>query len=105
LIHRFDSSVHILRLKTVRDTPRDVLSQVREIFAKARRARPCVLFFDELDSLAPARGAGADSGATATLCLPVSLAFVLQHKTHASSAISLRSCLHAFRQKCLNERA
>ncbi|KAK9844778.1 hypothetical protein WJX74_006793 [Apatococcus lobatus] len=36
--------------------------QVREIFARARRARPCVLFFDELDSLAPARGAGSDSG-------------------------------------------
>ena len=37
--------------------------QVREIFARARAARPAVLFFDELDSLAPARGAGADSGA------------------------------------------
>ena len=36
--------------------------QVREVFERARRARPCVLFFDELDSLAPARGAGADSG-------------------------------------------
>ena len=35
---------------------------MREVFEKARRARPCVLFFDELDSLAPARGAGADSG-------------------------------------------
>lgn len=35
---------------------------MREVFARARRARPCVLFFDELDSLAPARGAGADSG-------------------------------------------
>ena len=35
---------------------------MREIFARARRAKPCVLFFDELDSLAPARGAGADSG-------------------------------------------
>ena len=45
----------------------DAPSQVREIFAKARRARPCVLFFDELDSLAPARGAGADSGAGAAL--------------------------------------
>lgn len=32
------------------------------MFERARRARPCVLFFDELDSLAPARGAGADSG-------------------------------------------
>ena len=37
-------------------------TQVREVFARARRARPCVVFFDELDSLAPARGAGADSG-------------------------------------------
>lgn len=37
--------------------------QVREVFARARAARPAVLFFDELDSLAPARGAGADSGA------------------------------------------
>lgn len=36
--------------------------QVREIFARARRAKPCVMFFDELDSLAPARGASGDSG-------------------------------------------
>lgn len=36
--------------------------QVREVFSRAQRARPCVLFFDELDSLAPARGGGADSG-------------------------------------------
>ncbi|KAL6748876.1 P-loop containing nucleoside triphosphate hydrolase protein [Haematococcus lacustris] len=36
--------------------------QVREVFARARRARPCIMFFDELDSLAPARGASGDSG-------------------------------------------
>ncbi|XWS31679.1 hypothetical protein CRYUN_Cryun23aG0096700 [Craigia yunnanensis] len=35
---------------------------VRDIFRKARSARPCVIFFDELDSLAPARGASGDSG-------------------------------------------
>eukprot|EP00904_Undaria_pinnatifida_P006698 jgi/Undpi1/3158/HiC_scaffold_15.g06532.m1 len=35
---------------------------VREVFAQARMAAPCVLFFDELDSLAPARGRGGDSG-------------------------------------------
>ncbi|KAJ1688521.1 hypothetical protein LUZ63_019911 [Rhynchospora breviuscula] len=35
---------------------------VRDIFEKARSARPCVIFFDELDSLAPARGAAGDSG-------------------------------------------
>ncbi len=33
-----------------------------QVFARARRARPCVVFFDELDSLAPARGKGSDSG-------------------------------------------
>jgi len=35
---------------------------VREVFARARAARPCIVFFDELDALAPARGAGGDSG-------------------------------------------
>lgn len=29
---------------------------VRDVFQRARNARPCVLFFDELDSIAPARG-------------------------------------------------
>jgi transitional endoplasmic reticulum ATPase len=33
---------------------------VRELFARARQAAPCVVFFDELDALAPARGV-ADS--------------------------------------------
>lgn len=36
--------------------------QPAQVFARARRARPCVVFFDELDSLAPARGKGSDSG-------------------------------------------
>lgn len=36
---------------------------VREIFDKARQAAPCVLFFDELDSLAKARGGSSgDAG-------------------------------------------
>eukprot|EP01127_Copromyxa_protea_P002913 TRINITY_DN12832_c0_g1_i1.p1 TRINITY_DN12832_c0_g1~~TRINITY_DN12832_c0_g1_i1.p1 ORF type:complete len:890 (-),score=146.22 TRINITY_DN12832_c0_g1_i1:59-2527(-) len=35
---------------------------VREVFQKARDARPCVIFFDELDSLAPNRGKSGDSG-------------------------------------------
>ncbi|HUT37472.1 MAG TPA: CDC48 family AAA ATPase [Planctomycetota bacterium] len=35
---------------------------VRDIFKKARQAAPCILFFDEIDSLVPARGsASADS--------------------------------------------
>jgi transitional endoplasmic reticulum ATPase len=34
---------------------------IREVFKKARQVAPCVLFFDEIDSLAPVRGDGADS--------------------------------------------
>ncbi|MBI4199258.1 MAG: CDC48 family AAA ATPase [Chloroflexi bacterium] len=34
---------------------------VREVFRKARQASPCIVFFDELESLVPARGAGADA--------------------------------------------
>ncbi|PFX28237.1 peroxisome assembly factor 2-like [Stylophora pistillata] len=35
---------------------------VREVFSRAQSARPCVIFFDELDSLAPNRGRSGDSG-------------------------------------------
>uniref|UniRef100_A0A2K5R5M5 Peroxisomal ATPase PEX6 n=1 Tax=Cebus imitator TaxID=2715852 RepID=A0A2K5R5M5_CEBIM len=32
------------------------------VFARARAAAPCIIFFDELDSLAPSRGRSGDSG-------------------------------------------
>ncbi|XP_052272085.1 peroxisome assembly factor 2-like isoform X1 [Dreissena polymorpha] len=35
---------------------------IREVFNRARSATPCVIFFDELDSLAPHRGKSGDSG-------------------------------------------
>ncbi len=34
---------------------------VRETFRKARQAAPTIVFFDEIDALAPTRGSGADS--------------------------------------------
>lgn len=37
-------------------------ANVRRIFKKARDAKPCVIFFDELDSIAPKRGNQGDSG-------------------------------------------
>jgi transitional endoplasmic reticulum ATPase len=37
---------------------------VREVFRKAKQASPCILFFDEFDSLVPERGLGQDSQAT-----------------------------------------
>jgi transitional endoplasmic reticulum ATPase len=38
-------------------------ANVRDVFDKARAAAPCVMFFDELDSIAKARGgSGGDAG-------------------------------------------
>ncbi|VDP10588.1 unnamed protein product [Heligmosomoides polygyrus] len=35
---------------------------VRKVFERARQASPCIIFFDELDSLVPNRGRSGDSG-------------------------------------------
>ncbi len=39
-------------------------SGIREIFKKARQAAPCIIFFDEMDAIAPRRGKGADTQVT-----------------------------------------
>ena len=37
---------------------------VREIFKKAKQVAPCIVFLDEIDSIAPRRGSFGDSGVT-----------------------------------------
>jgi peroxin-6 len=42
---------------------------VRNVFQAARQASPCLIFFDELDSLAPNRGRSGDSGGVMDRCV------------------------------------
>ncbi|EQD39366.1 AAA family ATPase, subfamily protein [mine drainage metagenome] len=37
---------------------------IREIFKKAKQVAPCIVFLDEIDSIAPRRGTFGDSGVT-----------------------------------------
>ena len=43
---------------------------VRQLFARARAAQPCVLFFDELDALAPRRGSDSNQSSERSVTPP-----------------------------------
>jgi transitional endoplasmic reticulum ATPase len=47
---------------------------VREVFRKAKQAAPCIVFFDEIDAMVPARGAGASDSHVADRVLSQFLA-------------------------------
>ena len=44
-------------------------ANVRDVFDKARTAAPCVMFFDELDSIAKACGGGGGDTGGASDCV------------------------------------
>lgn len=52
--------------------------QVRDIFSKAAAAAPCILFFDEFDSIAPKRGHD-NTGVTDRVVNQVSFSFWFFH--------------------------
>jgi transitional endoplasmic reticulum ATPase len=54
-------------------------ANVRDLFDKARAAAPCILFFDEMDSIAKARGSGGGGGSEASRNLFKHLLFYSTH--------------------------
>ena len=63
ILHQDRSSQHLMTILSHFSRPnQNVKFLLRSLFQNARDLAPCVLFFDELDSLAPARGRGSDSG-------------------------------------------
>ena len=73
-------------------------ANVRDVFDKARAAAPCVLFFDELDSIAKSRGGNIGDGGNVHVHVHVHVhtcTCVCVHGTDVSSAGHLTAHLHA----------
>lgn len=70
--------------------------QVRDIFSKAAAAAPCLLFFDEFDSIAPKRGHD-NTGVTDRVVNQVSLLFFkvilfVQNLCYLLTTIVIKTC-------------
>ena len=78
-------------------------ANIRNVFAKARAARPCVIFFDELDSLAPNRGKTGDSGGVMDRIVSQLLAELDGMCMHVLLLCSFPFCtaVHAHLEQCL----
>lgn len=64
-----------------------LLFQVRDIFSKAAAAAPCLLFFDEFDSIAPKRGHD-NTGVTDRVVNQVSFSLIINLCFH-----KIQTCL------------
>jgi len=77
---------------------------VREIFDKARQASPCVLFFDELDSLAKARGGSSGDAGGASDRVVNALLCEMDGISSKKNSVYYRSNEQArYNRSCFNE--
>jgi ATPase family associated with various cellular activities (AAA) len=47
-----------------------IQNNIKQVFQRARASSPCIVFFDELDSLCPRRGSDKGGGIRSFLQLP-----------------------------------
>lgn len=77
-------------------------ANVRDVFDKARAAAPCVMFFDELDSIAKSRGgSGGDAGGASDRVLNQILVSFMSYRWDVSDSVDgngryerKEECLH-----------